>query len=48
LPKFLRDGPGQAGPERRRQLPPTVSDLDRFKPAIDEIRRADLAATGLA
>jgi hypothetical protein len=27
---------------------PTASDLDRFKPAIDEILRADLVATGLA
>jgi transposase len=33
-----------AWPEPRRKLPPRPSKLDRFKPAIDEILRADLDA----
>jgi hypothetical protein len=33
-----------AWPKPRKQLPPRASKLDPFKPAIDEILRADLDA----
>src|SRR3984957_15171859 len=33
-----------AWPEQRKQLPPRASKLDPFKPAIDEILKADLDA----
>jgi hypothetical protein len=33
-----------AWPEPRRQLPPRASKLDPFKPAVDEILKADLDA----
>jgi transposase len=33
-----------AWPEPRKQLPPRASKLDPFKPAVDEILKADLDA----